>query len=109
MLNKWRVGSTRISITITAGTVLVCSIGYVSEVSDRHFKIRQALSPDEDSEATSAIWVDMGTVEEYGLAVLDIKTPLATTVTALQIHLAGFITCVLVEHNWDAAIPDYRM
>jgi len=109
MLNKWRVGSTRISINLSAGTVVVRSIVYVSEVTDRHFKLRQALSKDKDSETTGEIIVDMGIVEEYSLSVEDIETPSAITVTALQIDLAGYVTCVLLEYDRDAAIPAYRM
>jgi hypothetical protein len=110
MVRRWSVGSTRISGTIQAGNVVVRFIGcYVSEVSDRHFRIRQAVSPDEASQVTGEIIIDLGTVEDYELTVQEITAHPVTTVTMLQLHSAGYITCAIAEHNRDAAIPDYKM
>jgi hypothetical protein len=109
MLSKWNVGSNRISGSIRSGSVLVKFIGIVSEVNEVGFKIVQESGVDVSLEWLGEIQIGLNTAEVYELEVRDIRQEPRSTVSMLQIHLAGFITCVLFEYTPDASKPTYLM
>src|SRR5438477_1579463 len=102
ILMRWKVGSTRISGTITSGSVVVKFIGYISEASEVGFKIRQVA---EFGEELGEISVGLNIAREYESESREVS---GTTVSALQIHFAGFITCAMFEYARDEP-PKYQM
>jgi hypothetical protein len=105
ILNRWKDGSTRISGSISSGGVLVGFIGYISEVAGVAFRIVQSTNPAADQiTQCGEILVDMIALEE---CEADYREDLS--VSALQIHLAPFITCVMVEYPEHIALPKYKM
>ncbi len=63
-----------------------------------------------ESEPAGEISIGLNTAEGYEEEIRDILLEPRSTVTMLQIHLAGFITCTMEEYiiNTDS-FPHYRM
>ena len=84
-------------------------VGYIADISEVGFKIIQASGVADGSQSFGEISVGLTTAREYQSTVSETTDELGSTVTALQIHFAGFVTCAIFAYNWDSKLPTYQM